>query len=85
MFHRVPFILFKSNVRGKNAAVPITVKVVSRGEAGLMSTPQDPFEKVIALGLFDFLSEAISVILTVTWLLCKIEDINDCYCHGKSV
>lgn len=55
----------------------------ARGETGLISTPQDPFEKIIARGLFDFLSEAIAVFLTATLLLCKMEDINDYYCDGK--
>lgn len=57
----------------------------AHGEAGLISTHQDPFEKIIALGFFDFLSEGIAVFLTVTLLQCKIEDINEYYCDGKSV
>lgn len=57
----------------------------ARGETGLISTPQDAFEKIIAQGLFDFLSEAIAVFLTVTLLLRKMEDINDYYCDGKSM
>lgn len=64
---------------------PSQLNVVSHGEAGLTLTSQDPFEKIIAPGLFDSLSEAIAVILTVTLQLCEIEDINEYYCDGKSV
>lgn len=64
---------------------PSQLNVVSHGEAGLTSIPQDPFEKIIAPGLFDFLSEAIAVVLTVTLRQCEIEDINEYYCVGKSL
>lgn len=58
---------------------------VCLGEASLIPSPQGPFERRIAPGLFGFLSEAVTVVLTVTLLLCKIEDISEYYCDGKSV
>lgn len=80
------FLLFCSKVKSEKRILLSHLCWASsaRGEAGLISTPQDPFEKVIAPGLFDFLSEAIAVFLTVTLLLRKTEDINEYYCDGKS-
>lgn len=59
--------------------------VAGHGEASLISTPRDPIERRMALGLFGFLSEAVPGILTVALLLCKIEDINEYYWDGKSL
>lgn len=64
---------------------PSQLTAVSHGGASLISAPREPFDRIIALGLFGFLSEAITVGLTVTLLLWKMEDINEHYCDGKSV
>lgn len=85
MLHCVPLILFKSKVREKDLLFPSQLNVVSPESPGLISTLQDLFEKIIALGLFDFLSGTTAVILTLTLLLCKTEDVNEYYCDGKSV
>lgn len=80
-------LLFGSKAKSEKRMLlfPSQLTAVSHGEASLISAPQEPFERIIALGLFGFLSEAITVALPVTLLLCETEDINEYYCDGKSV
>lgn len=62
------FLSFSSKVK---AEAPFSAPRCWPQRNRLISTPQDPFRKIIALGLFDILSEAIAVFLTVPLLLGK--------------
>lgn len=67
---------FSSKVKSEERMLcsPHNYTSSAHGDPGLISSPQDPLGKIIALGLFDFLSTAVAVFLTMPLLLPKIED-----------